>query len=345
LQNSLITTLLVLLYAIGVSASGAGALGGPYLRVPAGALTPINGTASPDYLSIAVNPSRLAFNQRKQLVVNAGLKPLGRKEGSLSWEYGISSKVAVGAAAFYRGDPSLDNLKTDNEADIEEASFTTLTTYLGGRLRLKRNISIGISGKFIYLNMPSDFNSRGELKYSNQFDLGGIDLGMSFDRSQKLKLGFNFKNLFGIIHWKLKNYNSDYTSQNNDTLSSPFTAGVRIKSTAGGHPFIWNPDISIYLINSFFSPLEHKFASINNGFIWKRWENFHILAGIENIILNYNLIKDQDSYKDEFHPVIRLGMYADLSSLIDTDLCIAYSISNDRVWAGVDQKLDLLFNF
>ncbi len=344
-QNSKYSLLILFVSAAVIWSAGPGGLSGPYLRVPAGALTRINGISDPDYLAIAVNPSRIAFNQNKQLVVNGGIRSLGRREGSAAWEYGLTGKVGIGAAVFYRGDPSLDNLKSENEEDLEEGSFSTVNTYIGGRVRLSRSLTVGLTGKFIYIKMPSDYDSRGKLVYSNQFDLGGLDIGAAYDKSEKLSAGLKIENLFGIINWSLDDNENDYSSQRNDTLPAPVSAGIRLNTEAGEHPFIWNSDIELYLINAFFSPLDHKFAVLNNGFKWKRWEHFEILAGIDNILLNYNLIKKTDSYKNEFHPVIRIGMCADFSDLTDTDLSVTYSISNDRVWAGVDQKLDLIFNF
>ncbi len=331
------------------AAQGLGRYGGAHLREPVGATAFALGganTASPDYLCSWWNPAALATLRRKVLTLGLGYRPLGRSEGYLSFEFPIPPRVGMGLSVLYRGILKIDELVDEQEYPLNDCSYSTYSFKIGLSYLIKRNIQIGANISILHQSLPTDFTDEGNIKYSSITEIGGIDIAGRYELNKKLAYGLVLKNILASFDWEFKDQYGGLSAIMNDTLPATLTLGQEYTGSLLEKPFIWTCDLAGYLFNGNFKPIAHKHLVINNGFEWQRWELLFIRAGIRDIILNRDLFAHSDRFKDHFSLAVSLGFLVDLSkALKGKDIKLNYAVSNDKVWAGLDQQLDFVLKF
>ena len=85
-------------------------------------------------------------------------------------------------------------------------------------------------------------------------------------------------------------------------------------------------------------------AVIGTGAEWRRWDNFYLRAGIGDIELNRTIIDGEGRYANESSFQVSAGFAYDLSR-VRNDLWLNYGVATDKVWAGIDQQLDITCRF
>ncbi len=346
---NIILLLGVLFCVQSVSALGLGWYGGAYLREPVGATAfGIGGaqTASPEYLCSWWNPAALATLRKKNLALGLGYRPLGRTEGYLSFEFPVPPRVGMGLSVLYRGILAIKDLVDEQEYPLDDCAYSTFTFKIGLSYLIKRNIQAGVNLSIFHQSLPTDYTDQGDIIYSSATKIGGIDIGVRYVPLKKLVYGLVLKNILASFDWEFTNQAEMLNVAMNDTLPATLTLGQQYTGALRGKPFIWTCDLVGYIFNGNFKGLEHKHLVINNGFEWQRWKIFYIRAGIRDIILNRDIFANSGRYKDHFSLAGSLGFQLDLSkALKGRDVKLNYGISNDKVWAGLDQQLDFIVLF
>lgn len=340
---------ILLMIGMSLSAGGIGELGGGYLRAPVGATAFSLGaaqTAAPAYLCSWWNPSGLALIKQRQASLGIGYKPLGRTEGYLSYEFMIPPRVGMSLSALYRGILLIDGLVDDQEYPLDNCAYSTYSFKIGLSYLIRRNFTAGFNVSIFYQSLPTDYTIDGDIIYSSETTLGGLDFGVTYIVNKKLSYGLVIKNILANFSWELEDRYHDLYAVANDTLASSVTLGQEFKTKLMSKPFIWSCDLAAYLFNSHFKPIDHSYCVINNGFEWQRWDMLYIRGGIRDIVLSSDLYRNGSAYKDIFSLAVSLGFSLDLSTALKgKDVKLNYGISTDKVGAGVEQILDFVAGF
>lgn len=344
---ALVSIILVLLFmAHPVSALGLGRYGGGYLRAPVGATAFALGgaqTASPQYLCSWWNPALLATLKQKKLTLGLGYRPMGRTDGYLAFEFPVPTRVGMGLSVLYRGIPFIKGLVDEQEYPLDDCAYETFSFKIGCSYLIKRNLSAGFNISILYQSLPTDFEDDGNIIYSSVTEIGGIDLGVRFAPTKKLSYGLVWNNILAEFQWE---FTAEFSPIYQDTLPATITLGQELKTSLLDKPFIWTCDIVGYFLNSRFRPLERNHIVINNGVEWQKWEMLFIRAGIRDITLNSDLVRDGGNYKEFFSLAVSAGFFLDLSkALKGKDLKLNYGVSTEKRWAGLEQQLDFVFSF
>lgn len=337
----------LLLFTQSASALGLGRYGGSYLRSPVGATAFSKGgaqTASAEYLCSWWNPALLAMLKQKKLTLGLGYRPMGRTDGYLAFEFPVPPRVGVGLSVLYRGIPLIKGLVDDQEYPLDDCAYETFSLKVGFSYLIKRNLTAGFNISVLYQSLPTSFEDDGNIIYSSVAEIGGIDLGVRYIHNKKLSYGLVLQNMLAEFKWEFTDENFSPIYQ--DTLPASITLGQELRTTFLDKSFIWTCDIIGYLFNSKFRSLERNHIVINNGFEWQRWEMFYIRAGIRDITLNSDIVRNSSRYKDHFTLAVTGGFLLDLTkALKGKDIKLNYGISTDKVWAGLDQQFDFVFSF
>ena len=333
-----------------VSALGLGMYGGAHLRAPVGATgLSIGGaqTASPKYLCSWWNPAAIVNVRQKKLTFGTGYRPMGRAEGYLGFDFLVPPRVGVELSVLYRGMPKIEGLVDDQEYPLDDCAYETFSFKIGLSYLLRKNLTAGFNISIFYQSLPTDFDSRnGNITYSSVTEIGGIDIGVCYLPTKRLTLGFVIKNILADFNWEIKDKDNEMSAVYDDKLPMTVTIAQEFKTSLLNKPFIWSSDVIGYFINSGFTTLDRNHVVINNGFEWQRWEMFYIRAGIRDITLNSDIVRNSSRYKDHFSLAVTGGFLLDLSkALKGKDIKLNYGISTDKVWAGLDQQIDFVFSF
>jgi hypothetical protein len=332
-----------------------GGLPGAYLRSPAGAVMFAMGgagSASAEQLCAGINPAMLARMKTRQLHLSGGLRSLGRSEGAASFENKISPRVGMGFFALYRGDAALDNLYNENEDSLESGSYTTLTCKVGLSYLFTRKLSAGLALGYYYQRMPTSYNE-ATLRYSTASAIGGFDFAVRSQLTQKWAGAVIFQNidLLRVLSGQSASIEMNWEvggESFNFAIAEKIAPGVvfasQLTSEIDHRPFLWACDLCTYAVDGDFTKLERMEARLNNGFEWRRWDAFFIRAGIGDFLLNRDLFSNSKDFWDKTSPRITLGFGAGLSK-IQKGLWVDYGVATDRVWAGVDQRVDFSYAF
>jgi len=351
LQKNSLLAAFVVLFAITSHGASIGEFGGSYLRQPVGSRGLAMGgaqTAAPQVHSIWNNTAAIPFLKKRELALGGEIRPFGRTGAVLSIEAPIRPRAGFALAVLYRGDPTLDNLYDEEENPIDNGRYSTISTKLGLSYMVIKKLAFGINVSVLFQKIPSDYFSDGSLVYSTMTDIGSLDFSTCYIPSKKLSYGLTFKNIVGKLDWNIQSYSSALSEMAVDTLPLVMTLGQQYTGSIADKPFIWNVDISGYVINSFFKPLRNNHLIINNGFEWKRWESFYFRAGLSDFELNSDLFNDSEQYGNAFSMTVSGGFMADVSKLMkikNKSLQFGYALANEKKFAGVNQQLDVVFLF
>ena len=336
----------LVLVVCGAQASMVGGLSGAYLRGPVGAAPLALGnaySASPDYLAPWWNPAVLANLREKKLAAGLGFRSLGRSDAYASFEFRVPPRVGMGLFFLYRGDPFLDDLYDENEQPISGAKYTTLTGKIGLSYYITRSLSIGASIGILYQSLPTGGYHGGDIIYSSSFDIGAIDLALVYKISDRWSVAALLRDVGAGMNWEI-NAGEYVNSTVEDRMLPYLILASTLKRELMQRPFIWNIDFRGYIFDGSWERLPRPEAVVNTGWEWRYWEKFYIRAGVADLLINGDLVNDRQTYVDDFSIRLTGGFSLDLEK-VKHGLKLNYGISTDKVWAGVDQQLDILLSF
>lgn len=342
--------LLILLFGFTVSfAATVGEYGGAHLRMPVGSRAFAMGgaqSALPSSNLVWWNPALLSIMKERQIIIGGEIRPFGRTGGFITIEAPIKPRAGISATFLYRGDPVLDNLKDEQEYDLEDGSFTTVTAKIGLSYLITKKVSAGFNVSLFYQKLPTDYNG-SNLVYSSVTKFGGVDIAVSYRPTKKLFYGLIAKQIFGSLKWSIsREETGTFNHEVIDTLPIILTLAQQYNGKIKEYPFIWSTDISAYLINSNFKPLRHGHLLIDTGLEWQRWEALFLRFGIGDFELNSEIFKDDSNYGDYFSLNYTLGFGLNLEKFLkNKNLTVNYGIALDKVFAGLDQQLDVILKF
>lgn len=326
------------------AASVIGGSSGAYLRPSVGATALAMGnanTALPEYLSPWWNAASMAFHRQRVLSGGLGIRSFGRTDAFGAFEFKIPPRLSVGLMLLYRGDPFLNDLYDENENPLERASYTTFTGKIAFSYYISRKMSAGATINIYYQQLPTNINGSG-FDYTNVTDIGAVDLAWMFQINKKLTIAAVMKDLGAFMKWAVDKGGSSVQIEDRPlpslTLASEYQATMRKK------PLIWTLDIKTYFLDGHLKILERPECVLNTGFEWRNWDKFYLRAGLAEFLLNGDLLRDSDSYFSNFPVRITAGFSWDMERL-HKGLRLNYGVSTDKLWAGLDQQIDVQWDF
>jgi len=340
-----VVSIVIVVTICNVHASTVGGESGSYLRGAAGATALAMGGANsayPQYLASWWNPAVIAMYKERHASTGIGLRSLGRTSGSGSFAFRIPPRVGLGLDVLYRGDPFIGTLYDEDDKEMGSPAYTTLTGKIGLSYMVTRSVNAGIGINILYQSLPDAFID-GALHYTTTSAIGAFDLAVTYELSKNLRFAAILKYIGAEMQW---DFGSDH-SLGRTVQDKPLPAlhvGSRYETAVLQRPFIWTSDIVGYFFDGDWKRLIYPEAAWNNGAEWRYWETFYVRAGIGDVVVNRNLAKDFDEYAREFSMRISAGLSYNLSRLHE-NVWLNYGIATDKVWAGVDQQLDLTITF
>lgn len=336
---------MICILSFSVKGSVIGGETGAYLRYPVGAIAlGMGGTASaqPQSLSPWWNCAFTGKNEKRKTTAGFGIRSLGQTDGFASFEFKVPPRVGMGLMILYRGDPFLDNLYDDNENRLEHASFTSISTKIAISYIVSRKISAGFSIGILYEQLPSDFVD-GKVLYTSSTGIGSFDFAVSYKVMEELYISLVAKDIGAKLNWSFESaytYNTPHEDQflPSFILASSYTTRIKERK------FIWNSEIKGYIFDGTFKKLDRPQGYFFTGCEWQYWNSFFIRAGIGEILINGDIVSDRSFYFKLFSPRITAGFSADMSRVYK-GLKLEYGVSTDKIWAGIDQQLELTISF
>jgi hypothetical protein len=145
------------------------------------------------------------------------------------------------------------------------------------------------------------------------------------------------------MDWNFESsYNFNIPAEDNFLPS--FIFGSSYTSTIGDRPFIWNTDIRCYLFDGEWNKLPRPEIAFSNGFEWQYWKTLYLRMGIGDLLLNGDITENSKRYRRDFSFRLSGGISADLQK-IRKGMRLNYGLCTDKIWAGVDQQMDVTLSF
>lgn len=366
LSQSKAVFLPALLFAI-ASWGQSGGEGGAYLRAPADAQAFAMGgaqSAAPSYFATWWNPAQLSLIDKNLVALGTGLYSLGQTEAFASLEFKLPPRVGVGLGAMYRGDPFLNDLYNASEEKLDNGAFTTLTVKAAFSYIFTRKLSAGLSIGFYYEQLPTSYVGTS-LVYSDATAVGGFSFGVQYKATDSLTLAVAIRDISPLqllsgapagiaMNWQVSPSLEQTSGVDQSGFSSPtsltdmilpgFVLASSYRGIMAGYPLLWDLDINGYAVDGTFTKLNSMEAIFCTGFEWRRWQTFRLRAGIGDITVNRYVGADWNYYWQNFTFSLTAGFGLDLN-FIRKGVVLNYALVTDKVWAGVDQKLDLVYRF
>jgi len=326
-------------------ASTVGGSSGAYLRPWAGAAAmAIAGanSAMPDYLSPWWNPAAMPFHKGRVLSGGIGLRSLGRTDAFGAFEFKVPPRLDLGLMLLYRGDPFLNNLYDENENPLERASYTTFTGKIAFGYYINRKMSAGLGINIRFQQLPT-FIDGNRMGYSSCTDIGALDLAFVYQVTKAWTMAAVLKDVGASMTWSV-NLNNGNSAQIEERTNPSITLASKYQGSFLDKPLFWTMDMKCYLFDGKFKALERPQAVLCTGFEWRNWEKFFIRAGLGELLINGDLLRDRDSYLSSFPFKITAGFSLDMQQWRN-GLRLNYGVSTDKLWAGIDQQIDIQWNF
>jgi hypothetical protein len=320
---------------------------GAFLRTPVGAAASAMGgagTAAPAYLSAWWNPAVLSTFTGRRAALGMGIRSQGRTEGFASFAFRIPPRVGMGMSLVYRGDPFLTNLRDRDENRISRGAYTTLTFKTALSYVVSRRLAVGGTLGIFYQSMPTGVTADFTPRNSAAAGIGGFDLGVHYRVRDDWMLAVTARNMGVSMDWEVHAADDGLSTTITDRPLPSFAVGSRLERRLRGRPFVWTCDAVGYIFDGSWRRLPRAEVCVSNGWEWRCWETFRLRAGIGDVCLNSNLLDDRKEYTADFSPRIAAGFGADLVRVRE-GLALNYAVSTDRVWAGIDQVLDITYAF
>jgi len=328
-----------------LQASMVGGEGGAYLRSPAGAAALAMGgaySAAPEELLTWWNPALLCLQERRNVMFGGGIRPFGQSEGFAALEFKVPPRMGMGFMLLYRGDPFLDNLYDENENLYPAASYTTITGKIALSYYINRKLSAGCNIAIRYIRQPSEFGEAAIVSTSAT-SMGSFDFVLAYKQSKNLTLTAQLKDVGATMDW---NFTSlyDYNVPSKDVIPPSLIIASSWRGVLHEKPIIWNTNLQMYTFDGDFKKSLRAQTSLSTGAEWQYWENLYLRLGIGDVNFNGDMVSSADSYWREFSMRLAGGISYDMSKIRKGMRC-NYGCSTDKVWAGVDQQLDITLQF
>jgi hypothetical protein len=326
-------------------ASTVGGESGAYLRYPVGAAAFAMGgalSAAPASLAPWWNPAVLSRYKERIGTLGGGIRPMGQSDGYASFEFRVPPRMGMGLFLLYRGDPFLDNIYDENENKVDRAAFTSFTGKIALSYYISRKLSAGANLSIRYEKLPSDFSGTGVM-YTSATSIGSFDFALSYLYSNSLTLALLLKDVGSRMDW---NFTSmyDYSVPQEDRALPSFILGSSYRTTLANRPFIWNFDLRTFFFTGDWKKLDRPQASLATGWEWHYWKEFTVRAGVGDLLVNGTITDGSGFYRKNFSFRLTGGLGVDLARL-KPGLRLNYGFSTDKVWAGLDQQIDIAYSF
>jgi hypothetical protein len=327
-------------------AQGVAGTSGAYLRPPMGAAAMAMGgacTAAPDYYAPWWNPAVLASRRDRRLAAGTGMRWLGTSvDGYGSFEFRVPPRVGMGLLALYRGSPSLGTLYDMDERPLPSASYTTLTIKTAVSYYCSRRISLGACVNVLYQSLPvPSYEHGGGIHYASATGIGGFDFAAVYRPADAWALGAVMKNLGAGMEWQM----GDLAPLVVDRPLPSLTIGSRYAAVLAGKPLIWTLDCVGYVFGEVWEQSGNAEAVLSTGAEWRRWDNFYVRAGIGDVPINGSMFRGEEHYSRQLGMRLTAGFSYDISRRVRKGLWVNYAAATDKVWAGLDQHLDVTMSF
>ncbi len=338
----------VLLYGTAYSTGGGAGSAGAYLRPAVGATAMAMGgaySASPGYLISWYTPSFLASLRESRVSVGGAYRSMGRTEAFSSFEFRVPPRLGAGITVLYRGDPFITGLYDGyyneqgiviEEQPLERAAFSTLTTRLGAGYLFSRSLYLGGSIAVFYQNQPMASAGDGTVLNESVTSIGGFDLAATYIAGDNLNVSFSVKNLGARVNWQIQSNSWQDVVVDVHMLPSFVLAGS-LNTSLNERPLVVNVDLVSHLIDGQWKRLKAPELTVKGGAQWQYWENFYLMAGIGDLEFSTEMA-------DRFSPRVTAGFSWHLERF-SQGTWLHYALATDRVWAGIDQQIDVTFSF
>jgi len=301
-------------------------------------------SADPAYMLSWYNPAQLPFLRDRRASFGGGYRSLGRTESWASYDFRVPPRVGMGASFVYRGDPSISGLydgyynndgEIVDESELKSAAWTAFSAKVGVGYLATRRLSLGGSVSINYQSLPLTPTPDGTIENSSVTSIGAVDLAAVYKASPSLTLSASIKNLLSRNSWSYDSY-GEYTLQVDEVVPPIFVLSSSQKTTLLERELTWGAEAAIFLIDGEGNYLGGPEAVIAAGAAWKFSEQISLRAGIADIELS-------SETAESFSPRITFGFSYSLPKL--NGATFNYAIMTDRIWAGVDQQLDITISF
>jgi hypothetical protein len=293
------------------------------------------------------NPAQLPFLRERRASFGGGYRSLGRAESWASYDFRIPPRVGMGVSFVYRGDPSIDGLydgyysggEVVEERKLESAAWTAFSAKIGIGYLAARRLAFGGSVSVNYQRLPTAPTPSGTTGSSSATSIGAVDIAAVYRATPNLTLSASIKNLLSRNAWQYNSYDefSDGAITIDEVVPPVFVLSSSHKTTLLERELIWGADAAIFLIDGEGNYLGAPEAVIAAGATWKFTEAIALRAGIADMELS-------NETAESFSPRITFGFSYSLPTL-RKGAAFNYAIMTDRIWAGVDQQLDVTVSF
>lgn len=320
---------------------------GAYLRAPVGADAAAMGgaaTAAPTALEAWWNPAMLAVNKPRRLAAGMGVKSLGRMEGYAGAGFRIPPRAGIGLAFLYRGDPFLDELRDANEELLGNGGYTTLTFKAGLGYVINRRMALGASIGFYHQRLSTLIDGSDRIGSSSVTGIGGFSIALHYRISEHVSTALVLRKLGLSMDWEIQTGDFDLSTTSTDKVLPEIVLATQVDGVFLQRPLIWKFDLVNYLFDGTGGTLDHPEASVNTGWEWELHKLFAVRAGIGELPLSGTIVSNRRYYFDTFSLRICAGFAGDLQK-VRPGMKVHYAVMTDKVWAGVDQSLEITYDF
>jgi len=342
-----LSTAITILMCQSALASWNAGLPGAIFRMPAGAWASGMGgavSADPDYMLSWYNPAQLPFLRERRASFGGGYRSLGRAEAWASYDFRVPPRVGMGASFVYRGDPSVSGLydgyysggEVVEERALESAAWTAFSAKIGVGYLASRRLSFGGSVSINHQSLPTTPTPEGAIERSSATSIGAVDIAAVYKAAPKLTLSASVKNLMSHNAWQYGAYD-EYAQAIDEIVPPVFVLSSSHKTALLERELTWGADAALFLIDGEGRYLGAPEAVVAVGAAWKFGEAITLRAGIADIELS-------SETAESFSPRITLGFSYTLPKVC-RGAVFNYAIMTDRIWAGVDQQLDITVSF
>jgi hypothetical protein len=301
-------------------------------------------SADPDYMLSWYNPAQLPFLRERRASFGGGYRSLGRAESWASYDFRVPPRVGMGASFVYRGDPSIGKLydgyysgsEVADELELKSAAWTAFSAKIGVGYLVERRLSFGGSVSINYQSLPTTPIPDGTIESASAASIGAVDIAAVYKASPSLTLSASVKNLLSRNSWNYSSYD-EYTQQIDETVPPVFVFSSSHKTTLLERELTWGADAALFLIDGEGRYLGGPEAVVAAGAAWKFSEVIALRVGIADIELS-------SETAESFSPRVTFGFSYSLPNL-RKGAVFNYAVMTDRIWAGVDQQLDITVSF
>jgi hypothetical protein len=203
-----------------------------------------------------------------------------------------------------------------------------------------RRLSVGVCLNGLYQSLPV-YGDAGGISSASATGIGALDFAVVFRASDSWTVSAIAKNLGADMEWQM----GEYAPLVKDQPLPAMVAASCLQTEFFKKPLVWLLDCRGYLFDGSWKQLNRPEAVISSGAEWRRWDNLFVRAGIGDLSLTGDITGDPDRYWRQFGVRLCAGFSYDLSKRVRKGLWINYGAATDKVWAGIEQQLDVTYSF